>query len=93
MKLAVAAAVALAVAPAFAFAQNAPLVLTGPPNAEQIQQILVTLDTNKDGRVTKDEGAQMPLGAFDTMDANHDGLLTAEEIKNAPLPKGPPPQQ
>lgn len=40
------------------------------------------LDTNKDGRLSKDELAKHPMGAHASMvDANKDGALSREEFK------------
>jgi Ca2+-binding EF-hand superfamily protein len=44
---------------------------------------VATFDTNKDGKVSKDELMAKAPG-FDHMDANKDGVVTADEIKALP---------
>lgn len=61
----------------------------GQPNVEEI---LSKLDTNKDGKISKDE-AQGPLkNDFVKIDTNKDGFISKEELVDAPKPErqGPP---
>ncbi|WP_035759444.1 EF-hand domain-containing protein [Flavobacterium tegetincola] len=61
----------------------------GQPNVEEV---LSKLDTNKDGKISKDE-AQGPLkNDFTKIDTNKDGFISKEELANAPKPErqGPP---
>ena len=44
---------------------------------------LARLDTNKDGKVSKDEYRNPKLADFDKADANHDGTLTTQELQAA----------
>ncbi len=56
----------------------------GRPTASQI---LAEMDTNKDGKLSKDE-AKGPLAQdFDTIDTNDDGFISKEELENAPQPQ------
>ncbi|PQJ32466.1 hypothetical protein BST92_11245 [Nonlabens arenilitoris] len=56
-----------------------------PDPATIIQQ----MDTNEDGKLSKDE-VQGPLkNDFDKLDTDSDGFLSLEELKNAPVPERP----
>jgi Ca2+-binding EF-hand superfamily protein len=41
------------------------------------------LDTNKDGKVSRDEYGSRELAVFDSLDANKDGTVTAAEAEKA----------
>jgi len=73
-----AAAVALAVLllPSVAAAQKAPPQDTSP------QALFARIDTNSDGKVSKDEAARMPAVAtrWEELDKNKDGVLSREEF-------------
>jgi Ca2+-binding EF-hand superfamily protein len=73
-----AAAVALAalLLPSVAAAQKAPQQDTSP------QALFARIDTNSDGKVSKDEAARMPGVAtrWEELDKNKDGALSREEF-------------
>jgi hypothetical protein len=73
-----AAAVALAalLLPSVAAAQKAPPQDTSP------QALFARIDTNSDGRVSRDEAARMPGVAtrWEELDKNKDGSLSREEF-------------
>lgn len=51
--------------------------------------IIEQMDTNEDGKLSKDE-VQGPLkNDFDKLDTDSDGFLSLEELKNAPVPERP----
>lgn len=55
-----------------------------PVNAsESPDQMLATLDGNKDGKVSSSEYKSKPLANFDRMDSNKDGILTPQEVAAA----------
>ncbi len=63
-----------------------------PPNPEQVMRFF---DKNRDGKLTKDEVADTPLGrAFDqilaTVDADKDKAISLEEYKQIPPPQAGP---
>ena len=47
--------------------------------------LFAKLDTNTDGKISRDEAAAAPRFAqhFDALDANHDGFVTPDEMKAA----------
>ena len=56
----------------------------GRPSAAQL---LSEMDSNKDGKLSKEE-AKGPLAQdFDTIDTNDDGFISKEELENAPQPQ------
>jgi Ca2+-binding EF-hand superfamily protein len=44
---------------------------------------ITQLDTNKDGKIGRDEYRAPKLASFDKADANHDGTLTVQELQAA----------
>jgi hypothetical protein len=55
-----------------------------PPSPEEI---MAKLDTNKDGKISREE-AQGPLANdFDKIDSNKDNYITLDELKNMCPPK------
>lgn len=57
-----------------------------------VEQLIVQMDTNKDGKLSKNE-VKGPLAEdFSKIDSNNDGFLSEKELKNAPKPnrQGPP---
>jgi hypothetical protein len=68
----------------------------GPGGFQQFRNnpefLIRRFDTNRDGKISRDEakdapnGGQFLMGLFDLGDANKDGFLTAEEIKRLPPP-------
>ena len=70
-------------------------LLTGTPGATLFAQgvhselksiAFSTLDTNKDGKLSRDEARADPglYAAFDMLDANHDGFLSPQEFQAWP---------
>lgn len=58
-------------------------------HAERIAQMFARKDTNKDGRLSKEESG-MPDARFAKLDANKDGALTKEELDKKPEHQGKP---
>jgi Ca2+-binding EF-hand superfamily protein len=54
----------------------------------KLSQIVTQLDTNKDGKVTKEEFTGPTLAGFDMVDANKDGTVTPEERQKANAARG-----
>ena len=55
---------------------------------ERVTQLFERQDTNKDGRITREEG-RMPSAWFERADVNKDGALTVAEMTNARKAGGP----
>ena len=49
--------------------------------AERVEHMLEEFDTNKDGKLSKDEVPEGMRDRFDAADTNHDGFLDLEELK------------
>jgi len=75
--LASAAALAVALLPEVAAAQQ-----KSTPQDTSPQALFVRIDTNSDGKVSKDEAARMPGVAtrWEELDKNNDGALSREEF-------------
>lgn len=61
----------------------------GPPSVDEIFK----LDSNEDGKLSKEEVKGPLLERFSTIDSNEDGYISKEELQNAPRPErrqGPP---
>jgi Ca2+-binding EF-hand superfamily protein len=73
---ATAVALAALLLPSVAAAQKA------PPQDQSPQALFVRIDTNSDGKVSKDEAARMPGVAtrWEELDKNKDGALSREEF-------------
>lgn len=55
-------------------------------NRPSVDELFAKMDTNEDGKLSKDE-AKGPLSKhFDRVDSDEDGFITKEEIENAPKP-------
>jgi Ca2+-binding EF-hand superfamily protein len=54
-----------------------------PLPAVQPDAPIAQLDTNKDGKIGRDEYRAPKLASFDKADANHDGTLTIQEVQAA----------
>ncbi|MCZ6475675.1 MAG: hypothetical protein O6700_05090, partial [Gammaproteobacteria bacterium] len=54
---------------------------------------LTSLDTDGDGRVSRDEAPEQMQGFFGQMDANGDGFITADELQAGPGAGGSPRQR
>ena len=57
----------------------------GPP---QFDQLLKEMDSNNDGKLSKDEAKGGLVDDFDRVDVNKDGFVTKEEMENAPKREG-----
>jgi len=69
-----------------AFAQGPPQgKRQGPPN---FSELLSKMDTDKDGKLSKEEIDGPLKNDFAKVDANSDGFITKEEFDKAPKPKG-----
>jgi hypothetical protein len=82
---ATAVALAALLLPSVAAAQKAPPQSTAqkaPPQDQSPQALFVRIDTNSDGKVSKDEAARMPGVAtrWEELDKNKDGALSREEF-------------
>jgi len=53
--------------------------------AQHVDDVLARLDTDKDGRISKDEASKGPRLSkhFDEVDADHDGFITKAELSTA----------
>jgi len=58
-------------------------------HAERMQKLFESRDSNKDGRLTREE-SRMPERWFARSDANGDGSLTREELSQPPARPGAP---
>ena len=70
-------ALAALLAPTFGAAQKA-----APPQDTSPQALFARIDTNSDGKVSKDEAARLPSVAtrWEELDKNKDGSLSREEF-------------
>jgi hypothetical protein len=52
------------------------------PGRTTVEAVFTRLDTNGDGRLSRDEVARLPAIAtkFDLLDTDHDGLLSPDEF-------------
>lgn len=76
-----------------ALAQPAPAPATPPARPNPIQMFL-DIDTNRDGRITFEEGWAMVQRRFAEADADRDGGLTPDEFRNLRpgMRREPPPE-
>jgi Ca2+-binding EF-hand superfamily protein len=51
--------------------------------AERVKKIFDRLDTNRDGKITKDEAKGLIKEHFNQIDRNGDGVITYEELLQA----------
>jgi uncharacterized protein (TIGR03000 family) len=58
--------------------------------AERVKKIFDHLDTNRDGKITKDEAKGLIKEHFDKIDRNGDGAITYEELLQAAQEKDAP---
>lgn len=69
----------------------ATLALVGPANAEEGQKrgaerhkaMMEKVDTNQDGKISREEADAARKARFDAVDANNDGTVTFEEMERA----------
>jgi len=75
------AALGVAALAAPAFADDA----TSTKRAKHVDDVLARLDTNKDGKISKDEASKGPRLSkhFDEVDTDHDGFVTKAELTAA----------
>lgn len=52
------------------------------------KELLEKMDTNEDGKLSKEEVKGPLKDDFAKVDADEDGFITEEELKKAPKPKG-----
>ena len=64
-------------------AMLASLAFAAEPKSVKPDAEFMTMDANKDGKVSADEHAAAANKMFDTMDANNDGQVTAAEMDAA----------
>ena len=73
--------------------QGRPLPGGGQGGKPSIDEIFSRMDSNKDGKLSKDE-AKGPLeNDFSKIDTNKDGFITKEELEKAPKPNDQRPHQ
>ena len=58
--------------------------------AERVKKIFAHLDTNRDGKISKDEAKGLIKEHFDKIDRNGDGVITYEELLQAAQEKQAP---
>lgn len=58
-----------------------------------VETLLKDMDTNEDGKLSKDEVKGPLKDDFSKIDTNEDGFLSKEEIENAPKPKRERPEK
>lgn len=80
-KIAFIAAALAAAASSPAFAVSTRGVAAGEAYARQMLQLM---DTDKDGRVSREEWMRFMAAEFDRLDVNHDGYLSARELSGFP---------
>ncbi len=61
-----------------------------PPTFEEL---LEKMDTDEDGKLSKNEAKGRLKKAFEKIDADEDGFITEEEFKKAPRPERRPKRQ
>lgn len=59
-------------------AQNAPRL-----TQDDVQQLLLLIDKNKDGKITKDEWMKFMSEEFDRLDRDHSGDLDAKDLEQS----------
>ena len=59
------------------------LAFAAEPQSAKADAEFMTMDANKDGKISADEHATASKKMFDTMDANRDGKVTAAEMDAA----------
>lgn len=80
------AIIAIVETAAFAQKSSVPKTQNGPRlNADEVQQLLVLMDTNKDGKITKQEWMTFMAAEFDRLDKDHSGDLDAKDLEQSRL--------
>lgn len=49
------------------------------------KQLLLLMDTNKDGKVSKEEWMKFMSDEFDRLDTNHDGFVDVKDMEQAQI--------
>ena len=57
-------------------------VIAGEPEAKRL---LLLMDTNKDGKVSKEEWMSFMEAEFNRLDTNHDGLVNVKDMGNSQI--------
>ncbi len=52
-----------------------------------VEKLLAEMDSNKDGKLSKDEVKGPLANEFSKIDSDDDGYISEEELKNAPKPE------
>lgn len=73
-----------------AFAVSASGVAAGESWAREMLQLM---DTDKDGRVSREEWMRFMAAEFDRLDVNHDGYLSVRELSRYPYRYHPGPHR
>ena len=75
----------------FSCAESKPVAETAK-TSQDTEMLMRRMDTNKDGKLSKDEVKGPLQQDFSKVDTNDDGFLSKEELEKAPKPKrqGPP---
>lgn len=61
-----------------------------PVKKPKFSMVLAKLDTNKDGKISKEEAKKPLKDHFSHFDTNKDGFISQTEHDNAPPPPRPP---
>lgn len=89
-KVAVSGAIAVLVACSFTNNQS-PEQKGGP--IPTVEETFAKMDSNKDGKLSKEEVKGPLLNDFSKIDTNNDGYISKEELAKAPKPQGGKPPQ
>lgn len=80
------ATVAIVDTAAFAQKSSIPKTQNAPRLSEdQVKQLMVLMDTNKDGKITKQEWMTFMAAEFDRLDKDHSGDLDAKDLEQSRL--------
>jgi len=52
---------------------------------EEVRQLLLLIDTNKNGKISKPEWMKFMEAEFDRLDTNHDGELDVKELTQSQM--------
>jgi hypothetical protein len=80
------AVIAIVETAAFAQKSSVPKKQNGPQlNADEVRQLMVLMDTNKDGKISKQEWMTFMAAEFDRLDKDHSGDLDAKDLEQSSL--------